>query len=560
MSLNAARIVDAISRIGYKPAAALMDILDNSVMADAKNVTIELVIDEDFPLTKKSNVVKYRIIDDGKGMSIDEVENALTPGSIANYSDKSLSKYGMGLKSAGFSMGDRICVLSKKIGTNNTVAAYVDRNLIHSEDGYYVYQPENIEDIFDLNYFDESASGTCVEIQDVRSPHEAALTTINKLKESLGVTYYGYLDCQDNPLNISIKYRDNVVEVLPHDILFKNSSKSKYVKDEYDYESVYLTQDDFPIEVEDAPGSDPIKINVAMFPRDIMKNYGGFSQEQKNKVASYKVGSKNSGFFVYRNGRLIRWGDRLPDGKGGTLISRDELNLRATIEFETQHDDALHVDVSKQRFELPAQVSDALKEILLFPKEQAKDIMSMCTDKYNSYEAPVEGGSFNENNSELFESDSKEAFDPVEKEDEKERRKRLRDETESLEKQIENNESDDTEIDDSERLIPQKIRYSDKVVSNNLWEVGLDSETGVYVVVNKNHPYYKFIINNLGESTPERQSLEAILWSLSAAESIVRTRMNTVDDEILKEVMGRFKSEVGYNINHWVAANVKLFD
>lgn len=559
MTLNASRIVKAISKIGYKPSAALMDILDNSVMAKAKNITIEFDIEDGCQINRKNNVIKYRIIDDGVGMSLNGLKNALTPGSDDNYSNNSLSKYGMGLKSAGFSLGEKICVLTKQDGDDDSIFAFVDEKLLEHDDGYYVYLPEDFSLLFNEDYLKEKSSGTIVELQDVRTPHEAALTTINLLREKLGVTYYGFLTDENNPLHITIKYLDNTIKVGPHDILFKNEAKSKYEVDKYDYESPYLTHKDFKIEVEDAPNAEPININVSMFPAAKMSSYGDFSKGQKDKVASYKVNSKNKGFFVYRNGRLIRWGDSMPDGKGGTLIGRDEFNLRVSLEFETQHDEALEVDVSKQRFTLPEQVSDSLKEILIFPKAQTKEIRELCTTILDKYKAPVEGGSFNENNSGLVEEDSEEAFTPVDKNKEKEKRKRFAEETANLKEQIDDIDSHVQEHPDTEEIVPQKIRYSDKVPSNNLWEVGIDAETGVFVILNKNHPYYLTVFKNLNESSSERQSLEALFWSIAAAESIVRTKLVNIDDDLIEKVMKRFKNEVGYNINHWVSKNSKLF-
>jgi len=558
VELNASRIVDAISRIGYKPSAALMDIVDNSVMADASHIIIELEIEDGEPANKKNNVVSYRVIDNGVGMSEDQLVNSLTLGSEANYGENSLSKYGMGLKSAGFSLGEIIYVITKEKDVDEPLCAFVDKRRIREDEGYFVYQPDREHYPVSAKFYEENEKGTIVEIQDIHTPHEAALTTINNLSEKLGVTYAGFLAREDNPLRITVTYLDKAIEVEPHDMLFKSIAKTDYIADDYDYLSPYLTHKNFKIELEDAPDAEPITVNVSLFPRALMSRYGGFTKEGKDKVASYKVSSKNKGFFIYRNGRLIRWGDTLPDGIGGDLIGRENINLRASIEFETQHDDALHVDVSKQRFDLPAQVSDALKDVLTFPKEYSQEILRLCTEKFNEYESPDEGGSFNERNTELAEEDSLEFTEVVDKDKQKERIKELAKDGEELQKQLDEGD-EKKELLDQEIVVPKKVRYSEKMMSQNLWTVGFDAETGAYVVINKNHPYYSAVFKNLGESTPERQSLEALFWSFAAAEKIVRTKLVEFDDEAIKAVVERFKMEVGYNIYHWVRSNVDLF-
>lgn len=558
VSINPGRVVDAISHIGYEPSAAIMDIVDNSVTAGARNVVIDLVIEDGVQVNRKNNVVAYRVLDDGVGMDRAEVLNALRLGSNANYGENSLSKYGMGLKSAGFSLGDKLCVLSKRAGEESPVVAYVDKELIRTE-GYYVYLPKEDDDSpLDNNLLGDQQSGTVVEIQNTAIPHEAASTTIKKLSEKLGVAYHGFLARVEDPISIKIRYLDEERLVTPSDILFRDLAKSPFVADDYDYISPYTTHEDYELELEDAPDADPIKISIAMFPAAKMAQYPGLSEEEQRKIRSYKVSRENRGFFIYRNGRLIRWGDPIPDGKGGLLVGRDDINLRCTLSFETQHDEALHVDVSKQRLNLPVQVIEAIEEQLTFPKDYASQIRRLCHEKLKA-EGGGEGQAFNDRNADLAEEDSQEHFEVPDREKEKVRIKELSEASMELKKVIEEELGGKPEADDEELLPPKKIQYSEKIASQNLWEVGLDPKWGVFVVLNKNHPYYGTVVRKLGEAAGERQAIEALFWSLAAAERIVRTKMN-VDSTTLKEVFDRFKLEVGYNVTHWARKNHDLFD
>ena len=120
VKMNASRVIDAIARIGYSSHSAIMDIVDNSISAGATKILIEIDRDIEKTIVMKNNIITYRIVDNGKGMGDEQIINALKLGSDANYDDNSLSKYGMGLKSAGFSLGHKLEILSKK---NNTLSS-----------------------------------------------------------------------------------------------------------------------------------------------------------------------------------------------------------------------------------------------------------------------------------------------------------------------------------------------------------------------------------------------------------------------------------------------------
>ncbi len=111
---NAGRICEAIAKIGYEPHTAIMDIVDNSVTASASNVIISLNLAEGKSLKSRNSVISYVVTDDGAGMDDEGIKNAFSIGSDkSKYSEKSLSKYGMGLKSADLSLGSRIVIISK---------------------------------------------------------------------------------------------------------------------------------------------------------------------------------------------------------------------------------------------------------------------------------------------------------------------------------------------------------------------------------------------------------------------------------------------------------------
>jgi hypothetical protein len=116
LGFDPGRVCFGLSRIGYTPASAICDILDNSVREEANTVRVVIVKErEDLSDSRKNNVKEYLIIDDGNGMDQEGMKNALKLGSSdENYEANSLSKFGLGLKSAAFSQGDELHLISSK--------------------------------------------------------------------------------------------------------------------------------------------------------------------------------------------------------------------------------------------------------------------------------------------------------------------------------------------------------------------------------------------------------------------------------------------------------------
>ena len=93
----------------YDLAAALADLIDNSIQAKAEKISIEFIPEE--------NDVTARIRDDGNGMSREELIAAMRPASSHpdEKRDKSdLGRFGWGLKSASLSQARILTVVSWK--------------------------------------------------------------------------------------------------------------------------------------------------------------------------------------------------------------------------------------------------------------------------------------------------------------------------------------------------------------------------------------------------------------------------------------------------------------
>lgn len=97
--------------MGYSFESAVADIVDNSISAEAKQISIRFAIDP--------QNLYVAICDDGHGMSSEELFDAMKYGSEqkrAGRSESDLGRFGLGLKSASLSQCRKLTVASKKDG------------------------------------------------------------------------------------------------------------------------------------------------------------------------------------------------------------------------------------------------------------------------------------------------------------------------------------------------------------------------------------------------------------------------------------------------------------
>lgn len=102
---DAAGMVASLSSLGYSIEAAIADLVDNSISAEAR--TIDVVF------TWRGRDSWIAVVDDGTGMSLPGLVTAMTVaarGPNTRRSDRDLGRFGVGLKSASFSQARQLTV------------------------------------------------------------------------------------------------------------------------------------------------------------------------------------------------------------------------------------------------------------------------------------------------------------------------------------------------------------------------------------------------------------------------------------------------------------------
>ena len=90
---DASRIMEGLRDTGYDFNTAMADLVDNSIAAHATIIKVYVNL---YP----NNTVKVYVADNGTGMDMDGLLNAMRYGSNKRPDPRSLGKFGLGLKTA----------------------------------------------------------------------------------------------------------------------------------------------------------------------------------------------------------------------------------------------------------------------------------------------------------------------------------------------------------------------------------------------------------------------------------------------------------------------------
>lgn len=137
-------LIESLRDIGYSFDSALADIIDNSITAHARDIAVfALPIEDSF---------KVAIIDDGNGLSRQELLHAMRLGSANPRGERAigdLGRFGLGLKTASFSQCRRLTVVSRQ---NNETAAFTwDLDTVVKDNSWSVLERKDFEQIFALD-------------------------------------------------------------------------------------------------------------------------------------------------------------------------------------------------------------------------------------------------------------------------------------------------------------------------------------------------------------------------------------------------------------------------
>lgn len=513
LSIDAGRLLFGLSRIGYTTSAAICDIIDNSVRANAQNINLLIKKErEDFSDNKRNNVKEYIIIDDGDGMDENAIKEALKLGSTDDhYDDKSLSKFGLGLKSASFSQGDVLKVISSDGTGFNKYEVSLPKVMEAKE--YFAEKTEIQENESELiDTYLKEGKGTIIIISAIRlNNHPSVRNTIKELKTKVGVIYFYFLS--ESGVNITIGDK----EINAIDPLFVSEANENGNLNENEWDGTEVRWIEKPKEL---TLDDELQINVTIEITQLpyppiyrIKNIG--ESRDKEVRERYLIEAGNYGFYVYRNKRLISWASNL---QGIIPYDQDFYAFRGRILINDEADDFFNIDVKKSSLTLSEEafrnISDFTKEAKSKSKAAWKNAGKISRDIINK--APNEIA-----NKLLEEFEQIEILPGDDLPDEEIALERLKAITDDMTSKIKwiikmmkedkgeevDDVDDDYTDDEKEEAVKgeknpnlTKIFRVSSVEDNLLWEPYYDTDLGNCVRINKIHRFARLIYEDNAEN------------------------------------------------------------
>lgn len=553
LTINPGRLLFGLSRIGYTTTSAICDIIDNSVRAGANNVLLFLKKErEDFSDQRKNNISEYIIVDDGEGMDNDGILSALTLGAPDNYEDHSLSKFGLGLKSAAFSQGDTLEIISSPDGKLFNKYAISLPSIVER---YFATKLEldELDNELISKYLNQK-SGTIIRIRDIRkNNHPSVKNTINELKLKLGGIYFYFLKA--GALNIQI---NGNISISQFDPLFVDEANlnGNLNENEWDGEKVCWIERRKTLQLgKDCNDNDiSIEIEITQLPYPpIFK----FKEKGGDVVVreKYNIGAKNYGFYVYRNNRLISWATSLD---GIIPIDQDFYSFRGRIIIDDSADDFFNIDVKKSNITLSDEAQQVIGDFVYDAKSKSRTAWQNA----NSYRKnilnvePIDIA--NKLMDEFVQTELLPGDELIPEEDALKRIASIKtDMASKLEEIAKLAFEDKGEIIDEKNLSEEQKNFAIKgadhnpnlkkifrvtsVLDNLLWEPYYDTDLGICVRINKYHIFAKQIYEANSENLDLQIIFDLMLLQFSEAEMYAYKNIGKYTYDELKAILTEYR-------------------
>jgi len=315
----------------YDLPGAIADLIDNSIKAQSRTIKLSCLYNSGSP--------KVSVVDDGYGMTEEELHAAMRPASsnpLADRSPDDLGRFGWGMKSASFSQCKKLTVISRKNG--NVCGAQWDLDNVHN----WTMGVLSVQEAITLSSM-ETNSGT-----------EVLWTNCDRLSENGTLT--------EDEFNVLIVYTRNRIALIYHRYLTGLVRKRPLMvtlnglKIE-GYDPFYLdhkaTQE---LEKEDIR-IDNKRIHIQPY---ILPHYSKITLSEYDRLGGEEGFLRNQGFYVYRNDRLIINGTWFRLAKHGELSQL----LRVSVDIPNSLDEIWKITIDKGDAQLPTVLKNRLKPVV----------------------------------------------------------------------------------------------------------------------------------------------------------------------------------------------------
>lgn len=345
---NAHLLLSSLRSVGYTEETAIADIIDNCISATATEIKISFDWESG----------KIVICDNGYGMTEAILLDSMRIGSAdptGKRNKDDLGRFGMGMKTASFSLGKRLIVISKE---NNSVSnACWDLEHIENSNEWKMFILNNDDKtVMDANeLLSEYKSGTVViidkldkliDVNNVKKSEDKFFKVIAKVKKHISLVFHRFIE-EDN---LSIWVNKNKI-VAWNPFILENSSTQELCKEECYENGKIITIEPYVL---------PHKTKFT-------------SEEEYKRAAGQKGWLQHQGFYIYRNRRLLVYGTwfNILKKEISYNLARIKLDMNSGSDFDWQ------IDIKKSKAVPPIYIEELLEKVA-----------TICADKsvnvYNS--------------------------------------------------------------------------------------------------------------------------------------------------------------------------------
>ncbi|MGB4063332.1 MAG: ATP-binding protein [Azonexus sp.] len=341
--------------MGYEFAAAIADLIDNSIAAKANTVRINVEWEG------SSSCVM--IADNGEGMKSEVLKEALRFGSERDYDDVDLGKFGLGLKTASLSQCMRLTVATRSNPNRADIMAYRwDVDHIEATNRWEILNIKSAELPSLVRQHLKETTGTVVvweqldRVLDYKNPdgepaRKQLLALTRELEGYAAMVFHRFLAGEVRGKRLALYVNEN--KVVPWDPFARG-------------EAATIQPQAKAFRVDGVKGKGDVLVEPFVLPSQALFS----SPEAFNRASGPRKWNAQQGFYIYRADRMIQSGGWC----GLRAIDEHRKLSRIAISFNPKLDDDFKINVPKMRVLLPSVIRDDIEKWIRPAVKMAEEV------------------------------------------------------------------------------------------------------------------------------------------------------------------------------------------
>mgnify|MGYP006133846475 FL=1 len=336
--------MDADGMMGYYQAMSytlgqsIADLVDNAYDAEATEIDIQIDLD------LETKLPYIRILDNGNGISQDDMNKAMRLGLKRERMDSELGVYGIGMKLSALSQAHEVTVASQKSDSFSLrrISAHHIRQTNRNE--LLKYPTESSAYTVSKAKFDKEEWSTMILLEDVhqaskwqemnKSENISLDKEMKKVKIHLGLTYHRIIEENKSTM---VKLNGKTLQ-----------AQDPFMSWEKDIDYGTVKNDTLiPVQIDGKTVN--VKSSMAIIPH----NKRMTDSKRCNQInAGYKKKNFMQGFYLYRNKRLIHYGE-WQGGMFGENTDPHNCLAKMLIDIPPEHSTWFGLGPTKTNVDLP---------------------------------------------------------------------------------------------------------------------------------------------------------------------------------------------------------------